>query len=73
MDRAMFHSCDLVGVEGSRLVLQMSSGSLMLLKDEKKRAIRQRLREILGSGVDVRFIDDKAPYTPRSKWDGEAT
>jgi hypothetical protein len=64
IDRATFHSCELVGVEGARLVVQMSSGNLILLKDEKKRAIRGDLIRLLGKGADVRFIDDKTPYTP---------
>jgi hypothetical protein len=64
IDRATFHSCELVGVEGARLVIQMSSGNLVLLKDEKKRAIRGDLIRLLGKGTDVRFIDDKTPYTP---------
>ena len=64
IDRASFHSCELVGVEGARLVIQMSSGNLRLLKDEKKRAIRGDLIRLLGKGTDVRFIDDKTPYTP---------
>ena len=64
IDRATFHSCELVGVEGARLVVQMSSGNLLLLKDEKKRAIRGDLIRLLGKGTDIRFIDDKTPYTP---------
>jgi len=64
IDRATFHSCELVGVEGARLVIQMSSGNLLLLKEEKKRAIRGDLIRILGKGTDVRFIDDKTPYVP---------
>jgi DNA polymerase-3 subunit gamma/tau len=64
IDRATFHSCELVGVEGARLVIQMSSGNLLLLKDEKRRAIRGDLIRLLGKGADVRFIDDKTPYTP---------
>jgi DNA polymerase-3 subunit gamma/tau len=64
IDRASFHSCELVGVEGARLVIQMSSGNLLLLKDEKKRAIRGELIRLLGKGADVRFIDDKTAYTP---------
>jgi hypothetical protein len=64
MDRAVFHSCELVGVERSCLVIQMSSGNLLLLKDEKKRAIRGELIRLLGKGTDVRFIDDKTPYSP---------
>jgi hypothetical protein len=64
IERAQFHSCELVGVEGARLVVQMSSGNLLLLKDEKKRAIRGELIRLLGKGTDVRFIDDKTPYTP---------
>jgi DNA polymerase III subunit gamma/tau len=63
-DRATFHSCELVGVEGAQLVVQMSSGNLSLLKDEKKRAIRGKLIELLGRGADIRFIDNKTPYTP---------
>jgi hypothetical protein len=63
MDRAVFHSCELVGVERSCLVVRMSSGNLLLLKDEKKRAIRGELIRLLGKGTDVRFIDDKTPYT----------
>ena len=54
---------ELAGVEGARLVIQMSSGNLMLLKDEKKRAIRGDLIRLLGKGADVRFIDDKTLYT----------
>jgi DNA polymerase III subunit gamma/tau len=65
IDRASFHSCELVGVEGRTLVIQMSSGNLRLLKDEKKRSIRGELIRLLGPGTDVAFIDDKAPYTPR--------
>ena len=64
IERAQFHSCELVGVERSCLVIQMSSGNLRLLKDEKKRAIRGELIRLLGRGTDVRFIDDKTPYTP---------
>jgi DNA polymerase-3 subunit gamma/tau len=64
IERANFASCELVGVEGPRLVIQMSSGNLRLLKDEKKRAIRGDLIRILGKGTDVRFIDDKTPYVP---------
>ena len=64
IDRATFHSCELVGVEGARLVVQMSSGNLLLLKDEKKRTIRGTLIEILGKGADIVFIDDKTPYVP---------
>jgi len=64
IDRATMSSCELVGVEGARLVIQMSSGNLRLLKDEKKRAIRGELIQILGRGTDVRFIDDKTPYVP---------
>jgi hypothetical protein len=64
IDRATFHSCELVGVEGTRLVVQMSSGNLRLLKDEKKRAIRGDLIRLLGKGADIRFVDDKTPYTP---------
>jgi hypothetical protein len=64
IERAQFHSCELVGVEGARLVVQMSSGNLLLLGDEKKRAIRGELIRLLGKGTDVRFIDDKTPYTP---------
>jgi hypothetical protein len=66
IDRASFHSCEIVGVEGARLVIQMSSGNLRLLKDEKKRAIRGDLIRLLGKGTDVRFIDDKTPYTQPS-------
>ena len=66
IDRATFSSCELVGVEGARLVIQMSSGNLRLLKDEKKRAIRGDLIRLLGKGTDVRFIDDKTPYTQPS-------
>ena len=72
IDRATFHSCELVGVEGARLVIQMSSGNLMLLKDEKKRAIRGDLIRLLGKGTDVRFIDDKTPYTPPAATAGAA-
>jgi len=64
IDRATFHASELVGVEGARLVVQMSSGNLLLLKDEKKRAIRGDLIRLLGRGADVRFIDDKTPYVP---------
>lgn len=64
IDRATFHSCELVGVEGAQLVVQMSSGNLRLLKDEKKREIRGKLIELVGRGADIRFIDDKTPYTP---------
>jgi len=64
IDRATFSSCELVGVEGARLVIQMSGGNLRLLKDEKKRSVRGDLIKILGRGTDVRFIDDKTPYTP---------
>jgi DNA polymerase-3 subunit gamma/tau len=64
IERANFASCDLVGVERACLVIQMSSGNLRLLKDEKKRAIRGDLIRILGTGTDVRFIDDKTPYVP---------
>lgn len=70
IDRATFHSCELVGLEGTRLVIQMSSGNLMLLKDEKKRTVRGDLIRLLGKGADVRFIDNKTPYPPVSKWDG---
>jgi DNA polymerase-3 subunit gamma/tau len=73
IDRASFHSCELVGVEGARLVIQMSSGNLRLLKDEKKRAIRGELVRLLGKGADVRFIDDKMPYTPPSSAAAAAT
>ena len=73
IDRATFHSCELVGVEGARLVIQMSSGNLVLLKDEKKRAIRGDLIRLLGKGTDVRFIDDKTPYTPPATSAGNAT
>jgi len=66
MDRANFHSCELVGVERSCLVIQMSVGNLRLLGDEKKRAVRGDLIRLLGKGTDVRFIDDKTPYTPPS-------
>jgi len=72
IDRATFHSCELVGVEGARLVIQMSSGNLMLLKDEKKRAIRGDLIRLLGKGADVRFIDDKTPYAPPAAPSGSA-
>jgi hypothetical protein len=64
IDKASFATCELVGIEGARLVLQMGSGNLRLLKDEKKRAIRGELIRILGRGTDVRFIDDKTPYVP---------
>jgi hypothetical protein len=64
IERANFHGCELVGVEGSRLVIQMSSGNLRLLKDDRKRAIKGDLIRILGRGTDVRFIDDKTPYVP---------
>jgi DNA polymerase III subunit gamma/tau len=73
IDRASFHSCELVGVEGARLVIQMSSGNLLLLKDEKKRAIRGELVRLLGKGADVRFIDDKTPYIPPSSVASAAT
>ena len=73
IDRATFHSCELVGVEGARLVIQMSSGNLVLLKDEKKRAIRGDLIRLLGKGTDVRFIDDKTPYTPPATSAGNGT
>jgi DNA polymerase-3 subunit gamma/tau len=64
IDRATMSSCELVGVEGPRLVIQMNSGTLRLLKDEKKRTIRGELIRMLGKGTDVRFIDDKTPYVP---------
>lgn len=64
IERANFGSCELVGVERACLVIQMSSGNLRLLRDEKKRAIRGDLIRILGKGTDVRFIDDKTPYVP---------
>jgi DNA polymerase-3 subunit gamma/tau len=64
IDKASFATCELVGIEGARLVLQMGSGNLRLLKDEKKRTIRGELIKILGRGTDVRFIDDKTPYVP---------
>jgi hypothetical protein len=64
IERAPFMDCALVGVEGARLVIQMSSGNLRLLKDERKRTIRGTLIELLGRGADVRFIDDKTPYLP---------
>jgi hypothetical protein len=66
IERAMFHSCELVGVEGRTLVVQMSSGNMMLINDDKRRAIRGVLIKILGRGADIRFIDDKTPYTPRA-------
>jgi hypothetical protein len=59
-------------VEGPRLVIQMSSGNLLLLKDEKKRAIRGDLIRLLGKGTDVRFIDDKTPYTSPAAASGSA-
>jgi DNA polymerase III gamma/tau subunit len=73
IERANFSSCELVGVEGSRLVIQMSAGNLRLLKDEKKRAIRGDLIRILGKGTDVRFIDDKTPYVPPASAAGAAS
>jgi len=66
IERAMFHSCELVGVEGRTLVVQMSSGNLLLLNDDKRRAIRGELINILGRGADIRFVDDKTPYVPRA-------
>jgi hypothetical protein len=70
IDRATFRSCELVGLEGKCLVLRLSSGNLMLLKDEKKRTIRGNLVRLLGPGADVRFIDDRTEWPPHSKWDG---
>jgi hypothetical protein len=66
IERAMGHSCELVGVEGRTLVVQMSSGNLLLLNDDKRRAIRGKLIEMLGRGADIRFIDDKTPYLPHT-------
>jgi hypothetical protein len=65
IERAPFLSCELVGVEGSRLVIQTSTGGILMLSDDRKRAIRGKLIELLGKGTDVRFIDDKAPYAPQ--------
>jgi hypothetical protein len=73
IDRATFHSCELVGLEGARLVVQMSSGNLLLLKDEKKRTIRGDLIRLLGKGADIRFVDDKTPYTPPAASSGAAS
>lgn len=67
LDQATFHSCELIAVEGRRLVLRMSSGSLLLLRDDQKREMRGALVDLLGKGTDVRFIDDKSPYGP---WSG---
>lgn len=64
VERAPFLSAELVGVEGRCLIVQASSGALNFVNDEKKRAIRGRLIEALGRGADIRFIDDKTPYTP---------
>jgi hypothetical protein len=61
-----------VGVEGAQLVVQMTSGNLLLLKDEKKRAIRGKIIELLGRGADIRFIDDKTPYVPPASTAGAA-
>jgi hypothetical protein len=73
IDKATMSSCELVGVEGSRLVIQMNSGTLRLLKDEKKRTIRGELIRMLGKGTDVRFIDDRTPYVPPAPPAGAAS
>jgi hypothetical protein len=73
IERANFHGCELIGLEGSQLVIQMSSGNLRLLKDDRKRAIKGDLIRILGKGTDVRFIDDKTPYTPPAQSSGAAS
>jgi hypothetical protein len=59
IDRATFHSCELMGVEGARLVVQMNSGNLLLLKDEKKRAIRGELIRLLGFGGPLERLPDE--------------
>lgn len=65
IERAPFLSAELVGVEGRCLVVQASSGALTFVgKDEQKRVLRGRVIELLGRGADIRFIDDKTPYTP---------
>ncbi|MCC7367280.1 MAG: DNA polymerase III subunit gamma/tau [Chloroflexi bacterium] len=65
IERAPFLSAELVGVEGRCLVVQASSGALnFVAKDEQKRALRGRVIDLLGRGADIRFVDDKTPYTP---------
>ena len=64
IERTPFLSAQLVGVEGRCLIVQASSGALNFVNDEKRRVMRGRLIEALGRGADIRFIDDKTPYTP---------
>jgi hypothetical protein len=69
----VLHSCELVGVEHRQLIVQLGSGNLKYIDDrDKKRAIVGVLIEMLGKGTDVRFIDDKAPYTPPAAAPGAA-
>lgn len=62
IERATFHTAQLVGVEGSTLIVKMERGNLLLLKEERKQEVREKIRELLGETADVRFIDDTSSY-----------
>ncbi|MCC6176411.1 MAG: DNA polymerase III subunit gamma/tau [Chloroflexi bacterium] len=63
LDRIMLKTCEIVGVEGQVLVVQIGRGHTRLLEG-KQRELKRDLAGILGCTADLCFIDDSTPYTP---------